>query len=195
MVQQTVAHYTNLANTLYQQNPSWNPAFTWELWNEPNYGGTFWPGNSANDYMNLAVGGVAGDTYSQGALQLIRDTANNTGGAGSNVTITGPAVSSYPGLAGDDPTAYLTTCLQRGLLNKVDGLGVHPYRGSNPETVVNDTSGLNYTSLRALMTQYGGSNGSTCPILSSEWGYMSSGSPASCANPGRLFAANVSHQL
>ena len=171
---------------------SWR-GFTWELWNEPN-GDYFWPRQcvgsdpdcvgtieeavetAAGQYMDLAMGvNVPYEDYPQGALQIIRDTD-------PSATIVAPAVSSLVGSV--DPTGYLTTCFNKELLsqdeygnNKVDGLSVHFYRFSNPETVVDpyDPGGSNpnapnIAGVRYLMDSEA-YDGSAIPIVSGEWGY------------------------
>jgi hypothetical protein len=68
--------------------------------------------------------------------------------------------------------SYLKTCIQEGLLDLVDGVGVDPYRqnpyhehssNGTPESLVGD-----YAQLRATMRQYGGK---TLPIVCSELGW------------------------
>jgi autotransporter-associated beta strand protein len=166
-IQTTVSHYTTLANTLSQQYTDWNPQFTWELWNEPNLG--FWPGQSADAFMNFAMG-VPGETYSQGALQTIRDTAAAVGGVAGSPTIVAPGVAmphvdGYP-----DAIPYLTTCIQKGLLTKVDGISIHPYMFWNaPEDAV-----AYYDAVRNLSPQIRSStNPNGIPIIDAEWGYIS----------------------
>ena len=110
----------------------------WELWNEPD--GNFGP---AVQYMALA----------QQVIPAMRQ-------ADSGCTIVAPALS---GITSVTNTSYLQSCIQQGLLNLVDAVSVHPYRATNPETVVSD-----YAAVRTMMQTYGGK---TMPIVSSEWGY------------------------
>jgi len=173
-VDATVTHFSGLVST-------------WELWNEPN-GGGFWPerldttdevriSTAANQYMDLAIG-VLGDSYSRGALQVIRD-------ADPNATIVAPALS-YPDWTPPwsdfaAPYSYLPICLNRSLLAKIDGLSAHFYTGRNPETVMEeynpngvvsilDKSGnwILHDSVRKVMNDNGGGD---IPIVSGEWGY------------------------
>ncbi|EDQ90722.1 uncharacterized protein MONBRDRAFT_24380 [Monosiga brevicollis MX1] len=58
---------------------------------------------------------------------------------------------------------FLVTCFERGMLETVDGVSVHPYRSDIPETVLND-----YATLRGLIAKY---TNRTVPIVSGEWGY------------------------
>ena len=119
-------------NSLYGTNPdssSWRQGFAnfaaaaaaryagdgvvWELWNEPN-AGLGLPGMSnAYTYMALA----------NKAIPAMR-------AADPNCTIVAPAFANMTG-----NTSWLTTCFQKGLLNLVDGVSVHPYQ-STPEAVV-----------------------------------------------------------
>jgi len=78
-----------------------------------------------------------------------------------------------PGTTGVN-LSYLKTCMQEGLLDLVDGVGVDPYRqnpyhahssNGTPESLVSD-----YAQLRADMRRYGGK---TLPIVCSELGWSS----------------------
>ena len=132
-----------------------------ELWNEPN--GGFWPGGSNVDQYMATV---------NQAVPAIRN-------ADPNATIIGPA--TCPNGTGID-TTFLTNCFnygtrypgQKGLLDLVDAVSVHPYQSTNgniytnpapPENVVSDT----YTPLTTLMKSY--HSNVALPIVSSEWGY------------------------
>ena len=99
--------------------------------------------------------------------------------ADPNATIIGPA--TCPNGTGIN-TTFLTNCFnygtrypgQKGLLDLVDAVSVHPYQSTNgniytnpapPENVVSDT----YTPLTTLMKSY--HSNVALPIVSSEWGY------------------------
>src|ERR1041385_752337 len=115
---------------------------TWEIYNEPNTG--FWtPAPNASDYIKLAIE----------ASKAIHQTAPEE-------RIIGPAVWGF-----DFP--FIEQCLRAGLLNYWSAISVHPYRKSDPESVVED-----YARLRNLIQQYAPAN-KRVPIISSEWGYSS----------------------
>ena len=79
-------------------------------------------------------------------------------GGDPNCTIVAPALSSA------SYTGFLTHCLNEGLLNYVDAVSLHPYRTTNPETVVSD-----YTTMRNLINQYT----PVKPIVATEFAYSS----------------------
>lgn len=115
----------------------------WEIYNEPNTG--FWsPKPKVSDYIKLAL-----------------DTSKAIHEAAPNEQIIGPAVW---GMEWD----FVEECLRSGLLNYWSAVSVHPYRKSDPESVVED-----YTRLRKLIDKYAPA-GKRVPIISSEWGYSSS---------------------
>lgn len=111
----------------------------WELWNEPN-GDWFWPKHNAGDYskLNQVVGKAIKERF-------------------PNELFIGPATSGFD-------TAYLEQCFQNGCLEYWNGVSVHPYRQTNPETASPD-----YDTLRKLIDKY--SKGRQIPIISGEWGY------------------------
>ncbi len=111
----------------------------WEIWNEPNIRQFWQPQPSVEDYCKLV----------EAAAAVIRK-------ADPNAMVVGPATSTIP-------FEWLEGCFQRGLLNRIDGLTVHPYRPGPPETVIQD-----YGRLRDLIGRYAPKE---IPILSGEWGY------------------------
>ncbi|MDB6025606.1 MAG: xynB [Verrucomicrobiales bacterium] len=114
----------------------------WEIWNEPNI--FFWkPKPDAGQYSALALA-----------------TAKSIRTADKNATIIGPATSGLP-------TEFLETLFKSGVLEYLDAVSVHPYRGEPPET-----AGADYKKLRALIDRYASAN-RHLPILSGEWGYSS----------------------
>ncbi|HEX2950587.1 MAG TPA: cellulase family glycosylhydrolase [Armatimonadota bacterium] len=115
----------------------------WEIWNEPNISGFWSPAPSASEYMALV----------QAAVPAMRQ-------ADPNACIIAPATSTID-------LTFLESCFQQGLLNYVDGISVHPYRQSNPETVAGE-----YSKLRTLIARYAPTN-PLLPIVSGEWGYSS----------------------
>ncbi len=114
----------------------------WEIWNEPNIG--FWkPKPNVDDYSAMALE----------ACRAMRKAAPKE-------CIIGPATSGID-------LQFLEKCFQSGLLDLWDGVSVHPYRQSDPETAAPE-----YRALRALIERYK-PKGKTIPIISGEWGYSS----------------------
>ena len=112
----------------------------WELWNEPNIG--FWqPQPSVDDYMALA----------HAVFPALRQADPG-------------AVCVAPASAGV-PLDFLEACFQRGLLELVDAVSVHPYRRQPPETAAEDLARL-----RALIARYRPDR-PDLPVISGEWGY------------------------
>jgi hypothetical protein len=116
----------------------------WEIWNEPN--GNFWsPKPNAEQYTALALA-----------------TAKALREAEPQAAIIGPASSGFP-------WKFLETFLKSGMLEYLDGVSVHPYRGPKkpPETATGD-----YKKLRELIDRYAPpARKDRIPILSGEWGY------------------------
>ncbi len=114
----------------------------WEIWNEPNLDGFWKPKSNAADYGLLAV-----------------KTAKAIRGADPQAVILAPGTSGFP-------WSFFEAVFEAGLLDLVDGVSVHPYRGTAPETAVAD-----YARLRAMIGRYVGPEREALPIVSSEWGY------------------------
>ena len=118
----------------------------WELWNEPNI--DFWkPKPNVDDYM----------TWCKAVVPAIR-------AADPHACIIGPATSGVP-------ISFLRACFERGLLELVDGVSIHPYRAPrlSPETAIGD-----YAQLAALIDEYRPKDRKhAIPIISGEWGYTS----------------------
>ncbi len=131
----------------------------WELWNEPNLD-IFWgPTSDVDQYM----------AWCKAVVPAIRQ-------ADPNACIVGPAL-------GRCDFVFLEQCFERGLLELVDGVTVHPYRGglarfpkhvepkarlalrSDPESALRD-----YVRIQALIDRHKPA-GQAIPILSGEWGY------------------------
>lgn len=112
----------------------------WEMYNEPNIG--FWkPKPNAEDYIKLAIEvGKAIRKEAPGEIYI------------------GPATSQID-------MKFLEACFQAGLLEYWDGVSVHPYRQSPPETVLPE-----YQKLAELISKYAPA-GKKIPIISGEWGY------------------------
>jgi polysaccharide biosynthesis protein PslG len=114
----------------------------WEIWNEPNI--SFWkPKPDVKQYITLV----------QATTKAVRQ-------ADPSATIVAPASSEFP-------WSFLQELLAApGVLEGLDGVSVHPYRGSAPETATSD-----YLRLRALIERFAPPAKKAMPILSGEWGY------------------------
>ena len=114
----------------------------WEIYNEPNTG--FWrPAPNVSNYVKLAL-------QASSAIQQVAPQEQ----------IIGPSVWGFD-------FEFIETCLRAGLLNYWYAVSVHPYRKTDPETVVQD-----YARLRKMIEKYAPVN-KRVPIISSEWGYSS----------------------
>jgi polysaccharide biosynthesis protein PslG len=172
-----------------------NKGVMFELWNEPNVSGTFWPWGSPNADQYMAL-------INQAVPAMRSPTTGDP-----NCTIIGPA--TCPSYTNVD-TSYLTKCFnygtrypgQKGLLDLVDAVSVHPYQSTNgdyaqhpgpPENVVANT----YTPLTTLMKQYHSNVG--LPIVSSEWGYSTTMPGITAQIQGdylaRMFLVNMSQGI
>jgi len=112
----------------------------WEMYNEPNI--HFWkPKPNVEHYIKLAIEvGKAIRREAPGEIYI------------------GPATSQID-------MKFLEACFQAGLLEYWDGVSVHPYRQSAPETVLPE-----YQKLAELIARYAPA-GKKIPIISGEWGY------------------------
>ena len=120
-----------------------NRGVIWEMWNEPNLIQFWKPKPDADAYARLAI---------QTAVAIHR--------ADPHAVVVAPATS------GQMPIAYLETVLSSGLLDDIQGVSVHPYRSSSPET----TAPV-YDMLRGMIARYTSPGHSAPPVLCSEWGY------------------------
>jgi hypothetical protein len=112
----------------------------WEIYNEPNTG--FWtPQPKVSDYVALAL-----------------ETSRAIHTAAPVEQIIGPAVWGFD-------FDFLEACFRAGLLEHWSAVSIHPYRKTDPETVVED-----YARLRELITRHKPA-GKHVGIISSEWGY------------------------
>ena len=126
----------------------------WEVWNEPNI--SFWkPKPNAEDYTKLAFETV----------EAIRE-------ADPKATILVPGSSGFP-------WEFFETLFASGILEHVDGVSVHPYRESHPETASED-----YGRLRALIARHAPRR-AMLPIISGEWGYSTAEGRVSEAEQAR----------
>ena len=113
----------------------------WEIWNEPNIG--FWkPEPNVDQYIALA-----------------RATCGEIRQNDPHATIVAPASSAFP-------WEFFERLFASGILEQIDAVSVHPYRGSPPETATAD-----YLRLRALIARCAPPERRSLPILSGEWGY------------------------
>lgn len=126
----------------------------WEIWNEPNNSSFWLPSPSAEQYATMALA----------ACKAIRQ-------ADPTATIIGPAADRFP-------SDLLDSVMTMGVIDYLDGVSVHPYRGTlNPETApyYTPTSTPNdrgYHWLDSLISIYEPA-GKHIPVVCSEWGYSS----------------------
>lgn len=114
----------------------------WEIWNEPNLS-HFWRGEpSADEYAALV----------DVVVPAIREVSKDE-------WIMGPSTSKF-----DWP--YLERSFEKGILEDVDAVSVHPYR-ENKEP---ETAGADWQRLRTMIDRYAPS-GKKIPMICSEWGY------------------------
>jgi len=126
------ARYAAAAASRYRGYP------LWEIWNEPNIE-VFWrPQPSVRDYARLAVA----------AAEAIK-------GVCPECVVLAPATSGVD-------VAFVREAAALGLLERMDAVSVHPYRGEAPETALDD-----YRRLREVV---GGK-----AVVCSEWGYTTGG--------------------
>ena len=121
-----------------------NERVVWEIFNEPN--GFFWkPKPNVEQYTALALS----------VSKAIR-------AADRRATIVAPATAGVP-------LDFLEPFLKSGVLEYIDGVSIHPYRGLPPET-----AGPDYQKVRELIDRYAPKGKKNkIPILSGEWGYSS----------------------
>ena len=132
----------------------------WEIYNEPNTG--FWtPGPKVSDYVALAL-----------------ETSRAIRAAAPAEEIIGPAVWGFD-------LEFVEACFRAGLLEYWSAVSVHPYRKTDPETVVDD-----YARLRRLITKYAPA-GKSVPIISSEWGYSAASFNGDEAKQSALLARQL----
>lgn len=111
----------------------------WEVWNEPNIPQFWKPAPDVEAYAKLAVA-VARAVKEEDPEALVL----------------APATSTID-------LRFLEGCFRRGLLESIDVVTIHPYRGAGPETMEREL-----VELRALMARCGGR---LLPIANGEWGY------------------------
>lgn len=114
----------------------------WEIWNEPNIDNFWKPKADPFAYASLALK----------AAKMMR-------GADPNCRIVAPGTSRID-------EAFLKRVLTPELLGLIDGVSVHPYRASGPETVVKD-----YERIKEIISLRAPVGRENLPIVCSEWGY------------------------
>ncbi|MGP7818743.1 cellulase family glycosylhydrolase [Niallia sp. 01092] len=135
--QDAFVRYVEKATSRYK-----NKGIIWEVWNEPNHSFYWETQPNYNEYASL-VKNVS-----------IKIKENDPSGI-----VVAPALSGV----NHQSLKWLEEIFKRGTLDYIDAVSVHPYRGSNPETVAND-----YKTLRVLIDKYATKD---IPIISGEWGY------------------------
>ncbi len=128
----------------------------WEIWNEPNLEGFWKPQPAVEDYAALVI-----------------ETARAIRAADPQARILAPASSGFP-------WSFLEGIFQKGILEHIDEVSVHPYRSSPPETVRED-----YDRLRKLIVKYASGGRPVPPVISGEWGY------STWHHGGKPFSAEV----
>lgn len=119
-----------------------NEEIVWEIWNEPNVDNFWKPRSDAASYATLALK----------AAKAMRQ-------ADPNCRIIAPAVSRI-----DD--VFLKKVLSAELLGLIDGVSLHPYRSSGPETVWRD-----YARVQEIIRARAPLGREELPVVCSEWGY------------------------
>ena len=114
----------------------------WEIWNEPNNRAFWKPHPDVRQYITLALS----------ACKAIRK-------ADPGAVIIGPAAVKFN-------WKFFTSFFKSGVLQYLNGVSVHPYRGSRPP----ETVGPDFRRLRRIIDRYE-PEGKNIPIVSSEWGY------------------------
>jgi polysaccharide biosynthesis protein PslG len=148
-----------------------------------------------NEPVNLG-GVLPGMQYASTYMSLLNKVVPAMRAKDPSCKIMGPSGSSKVG----DP--WMEQCYtynpgggQKGLLDLVDGVSVHPYQFFNPERVVGE-----YAALRAEINQHHPSG--PIQIVSSEWGYSTEGTKYSVPNEqtqanylARSFLVNMSQGI
>ena len=125
--------------------------FIWELWNEPN-STKFWaPKENVREYVSL-----------------MRTAAHAIHAKTPGARLIGPATTGVD-------IRFIRACLEGGMLDYWSAISVHPYRKRAPETVKDA-----YQKLREEIARHA-PRGREIPIICSEWGHPSDGSPESLA--------------
>jgi polysaccharide biosynthesis protein PslG len=130
----------------------------WELYNEPNLDHFWKPRSDAQAYARLALA-----------------VARKQRSAEVDATFIGPATARID-------FDFLSSCFRAGVLRDWAAVSVHPYRETDPETVVAE-----YARLRQLIDRYKPRD-REIPIVVSEWGYSDSWKASNPTRQGALLA-------
>ncbi len=200
-----VTHYSELwaklvrdSNANQPIDETWNASASWDLWNEPN-----WPWGGPPQIMpNVLVASIRtmvtqirrlapGDTIIAPAIAFI-DTRpispHGYGNSGSDpmcglVYCRCPSCNDSQCIATncyEKYGGYLEATFRQGMLNLVDGISLHPYRPSGPETIITPQRQplpapqywpATFSTVRTLMNRYGGQG---VQIVVNEWGWANS---------------------
>lgn len=132
--------------------------YLWEIWNEPNHSNFWKPQPNVADYVALA-----------------RAVGRSVREAAPGERLIGPATSTID-------LEFLEECFRGGVLEDWWAVSVHPYRQTEPETVMVD-----YGRLRDMIRRHAPA-GRELPILSSEWGYSTAWRGMNAERQGALLA-------
>lgn len=124
-----------------------NQNIIWEIWNEPNIE-YFWSPAFTSVYKYT---------------ELVKNASKEIKKNDPSGIVVGPALSEL----NETSLQWLEETFKLGLLDDIDALSVHPYRGTEPESVIDD-----YKNLKDLISKY---TKKEVPIFSGEWGYPSGG--------------------
>jgi hypothetical protein len=131
----------------------------WEIWNEPNLAQFWKPEPNAGDYAKLAIA-----------------TAKAIHRSDPDAVVLAPGSSEFP-------WDFFEAVFRAGVLEHVDAVSVHPYRGRPPESAADD-----FGRLRALIARHAPPDKQRMPIVSSEWGYSTAAGGVSEAQQARFLA-------
>ena len=132
----------------------------WEMWNEPN----------SQPWVSIADAKKVRVANAEAYMSVVTKAISAMRLADPDCIIVGP------GLAGFDP-AFMEGCLNKGLLEYVDAVSIHPYHLRHLGAEVNS---LRYEKLRSMMDAYNRLNGGERPlppVINSEIGYTQVLSP------------------
>lgn len=135
----TVQHYEQLYG---------RDAFTWHIWNEPDFKGGFPP------EIDAAIFG-----------KLVLATCEAIRKVDPQAEIMGPALGAHGD--GDIQLDFIKTMLtSANSLSCLDGFTVHPYRSAVPETAPDD-----YAKVAAVLAPLQPPGKPPVPVATDEWGY------------------------
>ncbi len=132
--------------------------YLWEIWNEPNHPNFWKPQPNVADYVALA----------RAVGRAVREAAPGE-------RLIGPATSRID-------LEFLEACFRGGVLEDWWAVSVHPYRQTDPETVMSE-----YGRLRDMIRRYAQA-GREVPVLSGEWGYSTAWRGVDAERQGALLA-------